>query len=291
MIVRSDLSQSICVQGAPGTGKTAVGLHRAAYLLFAHREQLTRQGVHGRRAQRQLPALHPRRAAGARRGRRDAVDDRRAGREVAARAQRRSGRSAARSPRPWRRSRATRGWPRCLSRALWSHVEHADRGARGAARRAAVAGGDVRGRGGRHLAAPPRGALRRGPRDGAAGAGPPDPGADGAGRRLPRRPRAERRRPQQAGQGLRRRAVAGRRSGPARVAAAVGRVVPGLRGRGAAVGGASRPRCCGPSRRRAPPRRRGRWPRRSWSTRPPTWSSAPARSATSWPTRPRTSRR
>jgi DNA helicase IV len=45
VIVRSDLSQSICVQGAPGTGKTAVGLHRAAYLLFAHREQLTRQGV------------------------------------------------------------------------------------------------------------------------------------------------------------------------------------------------------------------------------------------------------
>ena len=45
VIVRSDLSQSICVQGAPGTGKTAVGLHRAAYLLYAHREQLTRQGV------------------------------------------------------------------------------------------------------------------------------------------------------------------------------------------------------------------------------------------------------
>jgi DNA helicase IV len=45
VIVRSDLSRSVCVQGAPGTGKTAVGLHRAAYLLFAHREQLTRQGV------------------------------------------------------------------------------------------------------------------------------------------------------------------------------------------------------------------------------------------------------
>ncbi|MCW2765736.1 MAG: family ATPase [Nocardioides sp.] len=45
VIVRSDLSRSICVQGAPGTGKTAVGLHRAAYLLYAHREQLTRQGV------------------------------------------------------------------------------------------------------------------------------------------------------------------------------------------------------------------------------------------------------
>jgi len=45
VIVRADLSESICVQGAPGTGKTAVGLHRAAYLLYAHREQLSRQGV------------------------------------------------------------------------------------------------------------------------------------------------------------------------------------------------------------------------------------------------------
>jgi len=44
-IVRADLSRSVCVQGAPGTGKTAVGLHRAAYLLYAFREQLTRQGV------------------------------------------------------------------------------------------------------------------------------------------------------------------------------------------------------------------------------------------------------
>ncbi|MCW2783154.1 MAG: Superfamily and helicase-like protein [Marmoricola sp.] len=45
VIVRADLSSSVCVQGAPGTGKTAVGLHRAAYLLYAHRDQLTRQGV------------------------------------------------------------------------------------------------------------------------------------------------------------------------------------------------------------------------------------------------------
>ncbi|MFN8073985.1 MAG: AAA family ATPase [Kineosporiaceae bacterium] len=44
-LVRADLDTSICVQGAPGTGKTAVGLHRAAYLLFAHRERLTRAGV------------------------------------------------------------------------------------------------------------------------------------------------------------------------------------------------------------------------------------------------------
>ncbi len=45
LLVRADLAQSVCVQGAPGTGKTAVGLHRAAFLLYAHREQLTRQGV------------------------------------------------------------------------------------------------------------------------------------------------------------------------------------------------------------------------------------------------------
>jgi DNA helicase IV len=44
-LVRADLAESICVQGAPGTGKTAVGLHRAAYLLYLHRERLRRNGV------------------------------------------------------------------------------------------------------------------------------------------------------------------------------------------------------------------------------------------------------
>lgn len=44
-LVRADLDASICVQGAPGTGKTAVGLHRAAYLLYLHREKLRRSGV------------------------------------------------------------------------------------------------------------------------------------------------------------------------------------------------------------------------------------------------------
>ncbi|MFI5694283.1 HelD family protein [Kribbella sp. NPDC051586] len=44
-LVRTDLDVSVCVQGAPGTGKTAVGLHRAAYLLYAHRSRLTRNGV------------------------------------------------------------------------------------------------------------------------------------------------------------------------------------------------------------------------------------------------------
>ena len=36
---------TVCVQGAPGTGKTAVGLHRVAYLLYAHRERLARTGT------------------------------------------------------------------------------------------------------------------------------------------------------------------------------------------------------------------------------------------------------
>jgi DNA helicase IV len=44
-IVRSDAATTVCVQGAPGTGKTAVGLHRIAYLLYAFKEQVTRRGV------------------------------------------------------------------------------------------------------------------------------------------------------------------------------------------------------------------------------------------------------
>ncbi|EST27932.1 HelD family protein [Streptomyces roseochromogenus] len=44
-IVRSGLDGTVCVQGGPGTGKTAVGLHRVAYLLYAHRERLARTGT------------------------------------------------------------------------------------------------------------------------------------------------------------------------------------------------------------------------------------------------------
>jgi DNA helicase IV len=43
-IVRTDLAVSVCVQGAPGTGKT-VGLHRVAYLLYAFRDRLRRGGA------------------------------------------------------------------------------------------------------------------------------------------------------------------------------------------------------------------------------------------------------
>ncbi|HEY7362422.1 MAG TPA: ATP-binding domain-containing protein, partial [Streptosporangiaceae bacterium] len=44
-IVRADADQSLCVQGAPGTGKTAVGLHRVAYLLYAYPGRMLRGGL------------------------------------------------------------------------------------------------------------------------------------------------------------------------------------------------------------------------------------------------------
>ncbi len=44
-IIRSDLKGVLVVQGGPGTGKTAVALHRAAYLLYSHRDRLRNAGV------------------------------------------------------------------------------------------------------------------------------------------------------------------------------------------------------------------------------------------------------
>lgn len=44
-IIRSGLSGLLVVQGGPGTGKTVVALHRAAYLLYTHRFPLDGQGV------------------------------------------------------------------------------------------------------------------------------------------------------------------------------------------------------------------------------------------------------
>src|SRR5689334_292287 len=44
-IIRAPLETCLVVQGGPGTGKTAVGLHRAAFLLYEHRERLARGGV------------------------------------------------------------------------------------------------------------------------------------------------------------------------------------------------------------------------------------------------------
>ncbi len=44
-IIRAKPQGVLVVQGGPGTGKTAVALHRAAYLLYTHRRQLAKRGV------------------------------------------------------------------------------------------------------------------------------------------------------------------------------------------------------------------------------------------------------
>ncbi len=44
-IIRAPIESCLVVQGGPGTGKTAVGLHRAAFLLYEHRARLAREGV------------------------------------------------------------------------------------------------------------------------------------------------------------------------------------------------------------------------------------------------------
>ncbi|HEY4409985.1 MAG TPA: UvrD-helicase domain-containing protein [Acidimicrobiia bacterium] len=44
-VIRADLAGVLVVEGGPGTGKTAVALHRAAYLLYTHRARLTGNGV------------------------------------------------------------------------------------------------------------------------------------------------------------------------------------------------------------------------------------------------------
>ena len=45
VVIRSPLEVLLVVQGGPGTGKTAVGLHRTAFLLYEHRDRLARQHV------------------------------------------------------------------------------------------------------------------------------------------------------------------------------------------------------------------------------------------------------
>jgi DNA helicase IV len=44
-VIRAPLATCLVVQGGPGTGKTAVGLHRAAFLLYEHRRLLDEHGV------------------------------------------------------------------------------------------------------------------------------------------------------------------------------------------------------------------------------------------------------
>ena len=44
-VIRSDVNGVLVVQGGPGTGKTVAALHRAAYLLYTHRDRLAERGV------------------------------------------------------------------------------------------------------------------------------------------------------------------------------------------------------------------------------------------------------
>ncbi|SHJ16600.1 DNA helicase IV [Nocardiopsis flavescens] len=44
-VIRARLDGVLVVQGGPGTGKTVAALHRAAYLLYTHRDVLERRGV------------------------------------------------------------------------------------------------------------------------------------------------------------------------------------------------------------------------------------------------------
>ena len=44
-LITREARSPLVVQGGPGTGKTAVGLHRASYVLYTHREELGRRGV------------------------------------------------------------------------------------------------------------------------------------------------------------------------------------------------------------------------------------------------------
>ena len=44
-VIRSGLKGILVVEGGPGTGKTVVALHRAAYLLYTYREQLAKRGI------------------------------------------------------------------------------------------------------------------------------------------------------------------------------------------------------------------------------------------------------
>ena len=195
---------TVCVQGAPGTGKTAVGLHRAAYLLYAHRDQLSRQGVlvvgpndsFLRYIGDVLPAL------GEIDARQTTVEELVAHVPVQVRRHRST----------CARSKGDARMAQVLERALWSQRARRRPRAwscRSGARRWRVPAyeadeivAELRPRGVRYGA---------GPRDAAAAARAHDPGQDGARRRLPRRPRAELGGPQPPGQAVRRRALARRR--------------------------------------------------------------------------------
>ena len=290
VIVRADVSRSIA--RARSTGHRQDGRRPAPGGVPPLRapRPAPPPGRPGGRSQRQLPALHPGRAARPRRDRGGAVHDRGPGRQDLAGAQPEvddpRGRPLRRRHPQGRRAAGTGARARGLGPRRDPHA-----GSGPATWRAPVPGRDLRGRGGDRGSARPRCAVRRRPGDASPGPRPPRPAADGARRRLSRRPGAGGRGPQPAGQGVRRHAVAGGRSREARAPPALRRRRACRRGRrhphrrraaAAAVGQAARP---------PPAPRPGHSPTRCCSTRPPTWWSGRRRWATSWSTRRRTSHR
>ena len=260
-IVRAGPEHTLCVQGAPGTGKTAVGLHRIAYLLYAYPGRMTRGGVlviGPNRAflsyiRNVLPAL----------GEVDVTQTTLA--DLLARVPVRA--------RDTERAAQVKGDPRMaevLRRALWAGLREPAEAGRGGPRLPALAGRPGRAGRTRRGAARPRGPLRRRPGD----AGPPDrarhPDPDGGRRGDLRRPDPRGGAADPAGAGRGGRHLAQGRPGAAGAAAAVRPGAAGP-GRGGAAGrGRAGGHPLGPGAARA-----GLGPlehrrTRSWSTRPAT---------------------
>ncbi len=201
-IVRSDVAVSVCVQGAPGTGKTAVGLHRAAWLLYSFRERLDRSGVlvvgPNRAFLDHIGAVLP------------SLGEVRVG-HATIESLLDHGAVRAEEPVAVATLKGDARLATVLRRAVWSRLERPDGGARGAARRAQVARAGIRGGRDRRRAGRPRGALLRRTRPAPPAARAPRPPRDGAGRRRPGRPRSGRRREVRSREEVRRVGVAGAR--------------------------------------------------------------------------------
>ena len=198
LIVRADLARSLCIQGAPGTGKTAVGLHRAAFLLYAYRDQLSRSGVLVVGPNDSflsyigdvLPAL----------GEIDATQA--TVESLVCKANAATVRGVDTVPAALIKGDARMA--DVIKRAAWGHSERARGVARGATWGIPVAGGRVSGRGDDHRTAAPRRAVRGWSRDASAATRAPGPAEDGGVGRLARRPGAECGGPQQAREDVRR---------------------------------------------------------------------------------------
>ena len=256
LVIRAPIDQILVVQGGPGTGKTAVALHRAAYLLFEHRRRLARDGVLvigpnrafldyignvlpslGERSVRQTTVLDlcvPKVPITARRRRGDRAGQGRRG--------------DARRSSSWRRCSASRRRPTTSSLPIGRppHRVHGGRDRRVARPR--------RRRRGAVQPAPPAAALDR-----PAGAAPPHRRRRGVGRRRP--------------------VAQGARRGVAGAAADQARRPPAARARAASAGRGRRPTSCSSTRPTRSSTARRSSTATSSSTRPRTTRRSPCASS------------